>query len=123
SHADFSQNSVGQAVSFQSFPGHAVVVRAIQTAPGAAARKKPRLPAGLPKRRKNNVWIVRIEHDVDATGVFIFAYNIRPRLAAVGRAKNAPLFVRAEGMSKRRDQHHVFVSWIDNQRADLPAVL
>src|SRR5262249_57680593 len=90
---------------------------------GAVDGKKPRLTARLPERRKNNVWIVRIEHDVDAAGVFIFAQDIRPRFPAVCRPKNSPLFVWSECMSKRRDQHHVFVSWIDNQRADLPAVL
>src|SRR5437867_2596512 len=104
------------------FPSHAVVFRAIQTAAGSATREKPRLPSRLPERRKNNVRIVRVKHDVDAAGVFILAQNFRPCLAAVARAKNSALLIWSECVSERRDQNDISVSWIDNQRTNLAAV-
>src|ERR1700680_3182693 len=122
SHTDSSENSIRETIAFKMFPSHAVIFRAIQTAARPATREKPRLPPRLPKRRKNNVRIIRVEHDIDAARVFVFAQNFRPRFAAIGGAEDSALLIWTEGMSERRYQHDVSMFWIDNQRADLMGV-
>ena len=52
------------------------------------------MPPCLPERSKDDVGIVRIENDIDAAGVFVFVENFLEGLSAVGRAKDAALFVR-----------------------------
>src|ERR1051326_9139868 len=105
--ADFSQNSARQSISFQMLPGNAVVFRPVKSTPRSAAGKKPRLPAGLPKRGKNDVRVMRIENDVDAAGVFIFAQNFRPGFSAIRGAINAALLVWTKGVTDSGDQYNV----------------
>src|SRR5215471_21794768 len=68
--ADPAEDSIGQTITLETFPCDAVVFRPIQSAAGTAAGKKPWLSPGLPQRREYDVRIVRVEHDVDAAGVF-----------------------------------------------------
>src|SRR6266487_4060665 len=68
--ADLSEISIRQSISLETFPGHTVVFRAIQTAARPAARKKPRLPARLPERGEDDVRIMRIKDNIDPAGVF-----------------------------------------------------
>src|SRR5207302_6953167 len=110
--ADFSKNPLRQSISLETFPRHAIIFRAIQTAARSAARKKPRLPARLPEGREDNIRVMRIKHNVDAAGIFILAQNFRPCLAPVSRAKNSALLIWAECVRTRCDHNHVSISWI-----------
>ena len=65
---------------------------------------------------------MRIENNIDAAGVFVFGQNFRPGFAAVTRAKDAALLIRAERVPQRRYHNYVLISRIDNQRADLPRI-
>src|SRR5207302_5534990 len=99
----------------EPFPGRAAVFRSIQAAPRPAAGEKPRLSSRLPERGKDNVRVVRIEHDVDAARVLVFAQNFRPCLAAVGRAKNSALLIWTERMAERRDKNDIGILRIDDE--------
>src|ERR1700730_3369884 len=120
--ADLAKNSIRQSVSFQMFPGHPVIFRMVKSTPRSAAREKPRLPARLPKGREDNVRIVRIENNVDAAGVLILTQYFGPRLSAISRSKNSTLRIRPKRMTESGDQNNVGISWIDNQRTDLPRI-
>src|ERR1700730_7420919 len=120
--ADLAKNSIRQSVSFQMFPGDPVIFRTVESTPRSAAREKPRLPTRLPKRCEDNVWIVRVEHNVDAASVLIFAQHFGPRFSAIGRSKNSALRIRSKRMTESGDQNNVGISWIDNQRPDLPRI-
>ena len=120
--ADPAENSIGKTIPLQAFPCYAVVFRSIQSAAGAAAGEKPRLPPRLPKRREHNVRVLRIENHVDAACVFIFGQNFCPSFAAVTCAKNSALLIRAKCMTQRRYENHILISRIDNERADLPRI-
>ena len=61
---------------------------------------------------------MRIEGDVDAARVFVFVENFLPGLAAIGRAENAALCVRAIGMPQRRHENDVGIRRIDDDFAD-----
>ncbi len=119
---DFAEDACGKAVSFQMFPRHAIVFGAIKAAARSAAREKPRLPARLPKGREHDVWIVRIEHDIDRAGVFVFPQHLAPCFATVCGSKDSAFLVRTERVPERGYKHHIFISRIDNQRADVPCI-
>ena len=106
-HADAPENALRQTVSLQMLPGVAAIGRAIKPAPFTAAGEKPRLPPHLPERGEQSVRIMRVENDVDRAGVLVFAQDFRPGLAAIGRAKNSALVVRAISMSEGRDKNDV----------------
>ena len=120
--ADASENSVGQSISLQLLPGHAAIFGAIQSAPRSAAGKIPGLPARLPHGREDDVRIVRVRRQINRARVLVLVENLGPRLAAIGGAKNSPLLIRSEGMTKGRDQNDVGIFRIDDHRADLPGV-
>ena len=61
---------------------------------------------------------MRIEGDVDASGVFIFVENFLPGLAAVGGAEDAALGVRSIGMAEGGYENDVGVIGIDDDFAD-----
>src|SRR5450432_2049933 len=90
-----------QTVPAQFLPGISTVGRTVESAPWSAARKKPGLPARLPERREKCIRIVRIENDLDAAGVFVFAQNFCPGFATVGRAKNSALLIWTERVPER----------------------
>src|SRR5207302_8875515 len=109
-------------ISFFLFSRLAFIYRAIQPAARSSARINPRLASRLPERRKNNVRIMWIEHHVDPARVFVFTQNFCPRFAAIACPENSAFLIWAERVSEGSHQHHVCISWIDNQRADLAAV-
>src|SRR5689334_15008436 len=89
------------------FPCGATIIRAIQAAARTAVRKRPGHAASLPERSENDIRILRIECDIDPSGVLIFIKNLFPGFAAVKRTENTTLNVWAVGMAKCRDQHPV----------------
>src|SRR5206468_684287 len=97
--ADFPEDPTRKAVALKTLPSDAIVFGAIKSAARATAGEKPWLSSRLPKRCEHDVRIMRIENDVDAAGVFIFRQNFRPRLAAIGRAKDSTLLIWTEGMA------------------------
>ena len=107
SNADASVGSFGQAVFFEPLPGRAPVVRAVESASRATAGQAPRSAARLPERGKQNVGIVRIEGNVDASGVLIFVENFLPALAAIDCAENAAFGVRSIGMAESGHENDV----------------
>src|SRR5438067_5098093 len=100
------------------FPCRAAIVRAIETAAGAAVRKRPRHATSLPERSENDIRILRIECDVDPAGVFIFIENLLPGLPAVNGAKDAALGIWTVRMAKRGDENAVRILGIYDQLAD-----
>src|SRR6266566_1124559 len=118
--ANLAQDSARKSVSLQALPCDAVVFRPIKAAARAAAGEKPWLASRLPKGCEDDVRIMRIENNVDPAGVFIFRQHFGPRLAAIARAKNSTLLIWTKRMTERRHQNYICISWIDNQRADLP---
>src|SRR4051794_3473815 len=113
-NADASEDPVWQSITFQTFPSNAVIFRAIETAAGSATGKKPGLATGLPKRGENDVWVMRIEHDVDAAGVFVFAQDLGPRFSSVVRSENSSVLVRAESVAERCDERDVRIMRVDD---------
>ncbi len=65
---------------------------------------------------------MRIEDDVDRAGVFILEQDLRPTLAAIGRAENAALRVRTVGVADRRDINDVLILGVNDERADVAGV-
>ena len=70
--ADLTQDSLGETVTLEMFPGNAIVFRSVKSTSWTAAGKKPRLPSRLPEGCENNVWIVRIKNDIDPASIFVF---------------------------------------------------
>src|SRR6266571_4008328 len=121
--ADLAEHSARKTVALKTFPRNAVIFRTIKSAARAAAGEKPWLSARLPKRREHDIRIMRIEHNVDSASVFIFRQNLRPCFAPVGGTKNTALLIWTECVTQRRNENHILISRIDNQRANLPRVL
>jgi hypothetical protein len=65
---------------------------------------------------------MRIENDIDRACVFVFVKNLRPGLAAVGRAEDAALRVRPVGVSDCGDEDDVGIIGIDDEGADMAGV-
>ncbi len=80
------------------------------------------LPRRLPRRpqhREHSLRIRRIEAEVHAAAVVVLEQDFLPRLAAVRRAIDAPLVIRAVGMSQHRHEHTVGIARVDEDRGDL----
>ena len=65
----------------------------------------------------------RVEGDVDGAGVGVLEEHLLPGLAAVGRAVDAALRVRAEGVAEHGREGDVGVGRVDDHRADLALLL
>ena len=99
------------------------IAGAIQAAARATAREVPRLPARLPERGIDDLRVVRIEGHVDRAGLLVLIEDPGPGLAAIGGAVHAAFGVWTEGMPEGCHQHDVRVGRVDDQRANLAAVL
>ena len=97
--ADFAEDSAWKAVALETFPRGAIVFRPIKSAARAAAGEKPWLSPRLPKRREDDVRIMRIENNVDAASVFIFRQNSCPRLPTVSCAKDSTFLIWTKRMT------------------------
>ena len=94
-----------------------------QTAAAAAGVHAPRRALELPHRREEDARIGRIDREVDRAGGVVEEEHLLPRLAAVGRAEDAALRVRSEGVAHRGDEHAVGVARVDDDVADLLRVV
>src|SRR5579871_1424138 len=80
------------------------------------------LPGALPRLPENSIdvlRIVRIEGQVDGAGMLVLVEDFLPGLAAVRRAEDTALRVRAVGMPEHGDEESVWVPRIDQDRGDL----
>ena len=82
-------------------------------------RVLPRPLPLLPQRRVDDVRVRRIDVDVVAAGVLVLVQDLLERLAAVGRAEDAALLVRAVRMAEHRDEQPVRIARIDGDLRDL----
>ena len=105
---------------FSGFHVRAAVDRledaAVGAAPGAVL---PRALALLPQRRVDDVRIGGIDVDVLAAGVLVDEQHAIERLAAVGRAEDPALLIRAVGMAEGGDEQPVRVRRIDGDLRNL----
>jgi len=69
----------------------------------------------LPHAREEHARILRIHGDIGTSGVLVDEKRSGPRLAAIGRAKDATLRLRAAGMAQRAGADHIRVPRIDDQ--------
>src|SRR6188472_4027461 len=65
---------------------------------------------------------MRIEHDINPTGVLVFRENFGPRFPAVAGSKNSTFLIWTKGMSKCGDEDNVGIVWMDDERADLAGI-
>jgi hypothetical protein len=117
-----SENTARQPIPGELLPRQPAIGGSIQSAAGAAARKVPRLPAGLPQGGVHDPRVMRIEADIDRACVLIFVQHLRPGLASIGAAEHAAFGIRTERVAERSDQHDVRVSRVDDDCTDLPAI-
>ena len=76
----------------------------------------------LPHGCEENVGILRIKDDVNATGLFVLIENFLPGFSAIHAAENSPLRIRSVGVAKCRDEYDVGVVRINDDRADVPRI-
>src|SRR4030095_7505495 len=101
---------------------NAVVFRFVEAAARPAAGEEPGLPPCLPKRGEDYIGIVRIEDDINPTGVLVFRENLCPRFSTVAGSKNSALLIRAESVAERGDQTHIGVGLMNDERSDLAGI-
>ena len=65
---------------------------------------------------------MRIKNYIDPACVLILAQNLRPRLAAVRRAKNSAFLIWSERVAERGDEDDVGILWMDKKRADVATI-
>src|SRR5882724_9913713 len=65
---------------------------------------------------------MRVEHDIDPAGIFVFRENLRPRFATVARPENSTFRIWAEGVTKGGHEYYVWIIWMNDERADLAGV-
>src|SRR5205807_5087275 len=82
-------------------------------------------PGRTPRRPQvgiNRLRIAGIECQIDRAGVLVLVQNLLPGGAAVQRAKDATLGIRAIGVSQSRNQHPVGIPGINDDCANLLGV-
>ena len=83
---DPSQSFRWQTVAGNLFPMIASVARFVKAAarPRRGRVDAPRRAAGLPERGVNDLRIVRVEGEINSSGVFVFEKDALPHFAAIG---------------------------------------
>src|SRR5437016_13091716 len=119
---DAAERALGHAVAFDALPGGAVVVRTVEAVLVAATVERPGRTVAFPHRGEENVWILRIENDVDPTGTVVKIENFLPGLAAIASAENAALGVLAVGVAESSDEGDVGIRGMDDDFADVTRV-
>ena len=89
---------------------------------GPRASDLPRRLPRRPQRGEHRFGIGRVDRDVHRAGVLVLVQDLLPRLAAVRRAKQAPLFVRAIRVSEHRGEHAARIARVDEERGNLLTV-
>ena len=103
----------------QLLPGVSPVARDPQRASRPAARHRPGRPARLPEAGEHDVGIRGVDRDVGGAGVRVNRHDLRPGLAAVLRAIDAALGIRAERLAEHRREGDIRIPRIDGHRPDL----
>ena len=116
--SDAAQNTLGQSVAFEFFPGCSAVAGTIKTASCTPAIQAPRGPPSLPQCSEQDIGVAGIEHHVDAPGLGILIEHLLPGLAAILSAEDAALFVIGKGMSERRDKGDVRILRVHGEAPD-----
>src|SRR6185312_16344 len=101
-------------------PGLSAVHALEQPAPGPARAHAPGFAPRFPKRCIDDLWVVRIDRDVDRAGFRIAVESLLPRLTAVAADKDAALGVGRAIMAKAADQHMVTICGIDPDAREVP---
>ena len=115
-------DSVGQAAG-ELLPGAAAIGRfedaAVRAVPSGVL---PRAFAGLPQCGIDDIGVGRVDHDAGGADVLILVEDLLEGLAAIGRAVDAALGVRAVGVPGNRDEEPVGIAGIDGHLGNLLAV-
>src|SRR5439155_21568516 len=113
---------LGRQTVRQLLPIRAAVGRFVQTAPRTIRGRidAPRRTPGVPKRRIDNQRVVRLEREIDRAYLVALEQHLLPRRAAVARAIDAAIRIRAVDVSERGDEHDVRSARVDDHLADLP---
>src|SRR3712207_8389806 len=83
-NADFADHTLGQAGVFRDLsPRVATVSRLENAASRTATLERPGLAIDFPETRIDNVWIGRIENQIDRARLVAATENLLPRLAAI----------------------------------------
>ena len=88
----------------------------------AAADELVRAADRLPEGREHDPRVRRVDREVDAAGRCAAGEDFLPGLAAVLRAEDAALGVRAVRVAERRDERGVGIARIDPDLSDVPGV-
>src|SRR6202166_939101 len=108
---------------FKALPSGAGVGRAVEAASRPAIVHVPRTTPHLPKRREQNIGIMRIEGDIDAASVLVSIEHLLPTFAAIGSTENSAFRVRPIGMAQCRYKNNVWIIGIDDDFADGAAIV
>src|ERR1700722_81298 len=108
---------------FETLPGCSTVPRAVKSTSRSAAGHTPGSAASLPQRCEKNVGVVRVEGDIDASGVLIFVQHLFPGLAAIGGTENTAFGVWPIRVSERCHENNIRIVGIDNDFADSAAIV
>src|SRR4029077_3171030 len=116
---------VGRQAAGERLPGRPIVGRLVEAAARTVRRRvdAPWRTTRVPERGVNGLGGRRIEGDVDGADVVALEENLLPGRAAVARAVDAAIGVRAIDVAERRHEHDVGVLRIDEDAADLPRVV
>src|ERR1051325_5081723 len=121
--ADLPDRPFGQAfIARQLRPCVAAVRRFEDAGAGAAALQSPGLTDNLPESGVENIGVCRVEDEIDRARLVVTIENLLPGLAAVFRAEDAALSVRAEGVPERRDVDDIRVARVNAHAPYLPRV-
>src|SRR5690348_15970005 len=118
-----AKNAGGKPVALQPFPGRAIVDGLIKSAAGPAADGRPGVALCFVKCGEQDVWIGRIEGEIDGSGLVVFEENLLPGLAAIAGFEDAARFVGAIRVAHRRDIEHIRICGVHNDSSDVPGVL
>jgi len=122
-HADAAERTLGHAVAFDALPGGAVVVRTVEAVLVAATVERPRRAVAFPHCGEEDVGVLRIENDVAAARAVAEVENFLPGFAAITRAEDAALGVRAVGVPESGDKGDIGIRRMDDDLADVARVL
>src|SRR5882672_5414794 len=105
------------------FPGEAAVRRFVDAAAWATAFASPGVNLQRPHAGKQNARVAGVHHDLGGAGVLVDKQHALPGLAAVRRAKDAPLRLWSIAVAHGGGEHNVRVLRIDNDAADATSLL
>ena len=115
--------AAGQAAAAGQFlPGVAAVERPPQSAARAAAVQVPEAASRVPAGGVDDARVQRVERQVHGAAVGVAVEHLLPVRAAIARAVDATLLVRAEGVAERCHEDEVGVGRVHADATDVPRV-